>query len=159
MFAHSLHPWEAACGSGWRYGDHLVDRPSKQPVKTSTSPALIQAEGLETAARCNPWIPGRWADLSTPEVKWSAACDICCYTLLDIILLHWPLLRIITFSDFTMLIHRYWLLLHISTKSLLRIYTVLLLHHYRIIIALLHIIRHDFVLLHWPLLNYLILRC
>ena len=20
-FAHDLHPWEAACGSGWRYGD------------------------------------------------------------------------------------------------------------------------------------------
>ena len=46
------------------------------PIATNTnSPALIQAEELETAAQCTLWIPGRWAGPATPEVQWSAARD------------------------------------------------------------------------------------
>ena len=32
---------------------------------------LTQAEGLETAAQCTPWIPGRWAGPATPEEQWT----------------------------------------------------------------------------------------
>ena len=43
---------------------------------TTTSPALTRAAGLGTAAQCTSWIPGRWAGPATPEVEWSAVCDL-----------------------------------------------------------------------------------
>ena len=66
--------------------DHPLDHPGITPAAattsistTTTSPELTQAAGLETAAQCTSWIRGRWggwASPATPEVEWSALCNI-----------------------------------------------------------------------------------
>ena len=93
---------------------------------TTTLPALMQAEELETAALCTLWTPGRWAGQVTPEVQWSVAsrCDSQTFVLhiitYYIILLHPPLLCIITISIFVITS-----LLHIITFAIITHYSLL----------------------------------
>ena len=71
-FAHHLHPWKAACGMGWRSRSAITVAVTTAPIaKTTTSPALIQAELLESTASCTSWIPGHWAGPAASSDPWT----------------------------------------------------------------------------------------
>ena len=70
-------PSPPSFGGGLRFG--LGTGPSLSAIAVAvatahiatsmTSPALIQAEGPETAALCTSRIPGHWAGPATPEAE------------------------------------------------------------------------------------------
>ena len=100
---------------------------------TTTSSALIQAEGLETTALCALWIPGCWAGPTTPEVHEVQRVLVITY--------YWTLLHIILYYY----IHYYYVLLcflfFIINTSLLRIITLAIVtYYYKIIITYYYII-------------------
>ena len=140
---------------------------------TTTSQTLIQAEGLETAARCTLWILVCWAGPATPEVQWSAATAACdsltfvithYYTLYCIFTFTQPLLHIITLIIKHHYISYYYTLLQNHHLVLFHHYFVIIIitsslhHHYIIITSSLHhyyihfiklLLHYHYVLLHW----------
>ena len=80
---------------------------------TTTSPALIRAAGLWTAAWCTSWIPGRWAGLATPEVERSAVCDL--------LLL---MVKMVLFKFDDLSYNRWWLQETVTVPYIFHLYTL-----------------------------------
>ena len=125
---------------GWRYWTILFSYHSG--CRNCSSPVLIQAEGLETAALCTWWTPGPWTGPATPEVQWSVAWDsqnFVINTFLHIILYYYinhyyVLLCSLFLHCYDIIITHYYSHYYCL---LLKIHFYVLLHHYYNIIELL----------------------
>ena len=137
-----------------------------EPITTTrTLQSLIQAEGLESAAQCTSWIPGRWPGPATHEVQivqWSGACDICYCTLLHIVLYY--------YMDHCCILLPYLFLHHFLLESaaeqIMYFYKFIIAYYYNIITTLLQhyynifttfIIITLLLLYNYPLLHLLLL--
>ena len=155
-FTHHIHPWEAASGSGRRYGNHPVQLSQRLPQWcTSLRPWPCQG-GLQPRGRwrmphvLREFVGNRLVPrpVKLNEERYAIICEyiityyyILYYTIITSLLYYYYI--IIT----SLLHHYYHWLLHIITTlirhyyiiiaSLLRHYYVLLLRHYYVIITLL----------------------
>ena len=132
--------------SGWRYWTQwTIPFSCHSGCRNGASPVPIQEEGLETAALCTWWTPGRWTGPTIPEVQWSVAWDSQTFVVTHYYILY----HIITFTIIT---NYYILYFYFASTLLLHIISfTLIMFHYKIIITYYCIIITSLLLYYYKL--------